>query len=53
MAGDAAGLVTGPWRTAPEIETRVAGGGGAIDGLAALSGLPKPIHSVDAECGQK
>jgi hypothetical protein len=53
LPGDATSLVTGPWRTAPELEIKVVAGGAAIDGVVALSGLPKALQSLDAECVQK
>jgi hypothetical protein len=53
LPGDATSLVTGRWRTAPEIEIKVAEGGTAVDGVVALSGLPEALQSLDAECVQK
>jgi hypothetical protein len=53
LPGEATSLLTGPWRAAPEIEIKVAEGGTAIDGVVALSGLPKALQSLNAECVQK
>jgi hypothetical protein len=53
LPGDATSLVTGPWRTARELGIKVADGGAAIDGIAALSGLPKALQSLNAEWVQK
>ena len=53
LPGDATSLVTGPWRTARELEIKVAHGGAAIDGVVALSGLPEALQSRNAECVQK
>ena len=53
LPGDATRLLTGHWRTAREIEINVADGGAAIDGVVALSGLPRALQSLDAECAQK
>ncbi|MGH6842750.1 MAG: hypothetical protein ACREDV_11800 [Methylocella sp.] len=53
LPAEAANLLTGPWRAAPEIEIKVADGGTAIDGFVALSGLPIALQSLTAECVQK
>ncbi|MGQ0445741.1 MAG: hypothetical protein ACT4O2_11625 [Beijerinckiaceae bacterium] len=53
LPAEAASLLTGPWRAAPEIEIKVADGGTAIDGVVALSGLPIALQSLNAECVQK
>jgi hypothetical protein len=49
VAGDATSLVKGPWRTARELEIKVADGGAPIDAIAALSGLQKAPQSLNAE----
>ena len=52
LPGAAASLVTGPWRTVRELAIKVANGGAPIGGVVvALSGLPKALHSLNAECG--
>jgi hypothetical protein len=53
LSDDATSLVTGPWQTARELEIKVAEGGAPIDGVVALSGLPKALQSLNAECAQK
>ncbi len=53
LPGGATSLVTGPRRTACELEIKAADGGAAIDGVVALSGLPKTLQSLNAECVQK
>lgn len=53
LPGDATSLLTGPLRAAPEIEIKVTEGGTAIDGVVALSGLPRALQSLNAECVQK
>jgi hypothetical protein len=53
LPGELTSLLTGPWRAAPEIEIKVAEGGTAGDGVVALSGLPKALQSLKAECIQK
>jgi hypothetical protein len=49
----ATSLVTGPWRTPPDLEIKLTAGAAAIDGVVALSGLPKALHSFKADCIQK
>jgi hypothetical protein len=53
LPGEAKSLVTGPWQTARELEIKVADGGAHVDGVVALTGLPKALQSLNAECIQK
>jgi hypothetical protein len=58
LPGVATSLLTGPWRTVRglktrELEIKGSDGGVPIDGVVALSDLPKEIQSLNADCGQK
>jgi hypothetical protein len=46
-------MVTGPWRTARELGIKVSDGGAPIDGVVALSAIPRALQPLYAECGQK
>jgi hypothetical protein len=53
LPSDATDLVTGLWRTARQLEIKVADGDVAIGGVVALAGLPEALEALNAECVQK
>jgi hypothetical protein len=53
LPNDAAGSLIGPWRSAPELEIKVADGDSRFDGVVPLSGLSAALDSLNAECVQK
>jgi hypothetical protein len=53
LPSDAAGLLIGPWQSAPELEIQVEDGNSMFDGVVGLSGLSKALDSLNAECVQK
>jgi hypothetical protein len=50
LPSDATGSLIGPWRSAPEVEIKVADGNSVFDGFVPLSGLSTALDSLNSEC---
>lgn len=53
LPGNAATLITGPWKSRPELTIQIDGDGPTIRGVVPLAGLPAALQSLETSCGSR